>query len=271
MSFVNDSELVLDHISGFAFDYEYRRHFQLDHFHIPCRKASAVERLEPFSRGRRYIKRKLNQALPFEKRSYITQEGVDFDQRLLHFKPKGTIHLEGYWQSEDYFKDSEEIIRRDLQVTPPADAENLRMADRICGLQSVAVHLRFFDNLQGNSTNNVSQEYYSQAINSIETLAPDSHYFVFSDKPDLARSYISVPRDRVTFVSFNHGDINAYADLWLMTLCNHFIIANSTFSWWAAWLSNSDRKIVIAPGFECRKGIAWWGFRGLIPESWITC
>ncbi|MEQ8407153.1 MAG: alpha-1,2-fucosyltransferase [Gammaproteobacteria bacterium] len=271
LALLNNVELVLDHVSGFEFDIEYKRQFQLNRFHIPCRKARAFERLEPFSRGRRFIKRKLNQKIPFEKRAYLIQEGVDFDPRLLNFKPKGTVHLEGYWQSEDYFKDQAEVIRQDLQIIPPVDAENLAMADQIRNTQSVAVHLRFFDDPQGNSTNNASREYYARAIESMERLAPASHYYIFSDKPDAARASLSLPEERVTLVSHNRGDENAYADLWLMTLCNHFIIANSTFSWWGAWLSDSVGKIVIAPGFECREGIAWWGFKGLIPDAWITC
>ena len=82
---------------------------------------------------------------------------------------------------------------------------------------------------------------------------------------------IALPKGRYSLVSHNQGDENAYADLWLMTLCRHFIIANSTFSWWGAWLSRDASGIVIAPDFELRKGVAWWGFDGLIPERWIKC
>jgi hypothetical protein len=61
----------------------------------------------------------------------------------------------------------------------------------------------------------------------------------------------------------------AYADLWLMTQCQHFIIANSTFSWWGAWLAENPDKQVIAPGFEMRYGSMSWGFDGLLPDEWI--
>ena len=78
-----------------------------------------------------------------------------------------------------------------------------------------------------------------------------------------------LPDGRVTLVAHNQGDEAAYADLWLMTQCQHFIIANSTFSWWGAWLASHVGKYVIAPGFEMREGKMWWGFDGLLPDEWI--
>ena len=72
--------------------------------------------------------------------------------------------------------------------------------------------------------------------------------------PEAARSLIALPEDRVTTVTHNRGDANAYADLWLMTHATHFVIANSTFSWWGAWLAErSADQIVIAPGFRMRE------------------
>ena len=101
--------------------------------------------------------------------------------------------------------------------------------------------------------------------------SPQADFFVFSDRPDLAQESGLFPAQCTTFVSHNLGDEWAYADLWLMTLCRHHIIANSTFSWWGAWLASQPDKIIVAPGFERRSGVAWWGFAGLIPASWVTC
>lgn len=269
LALVNDAELILDHVSGLERDFAYQRHYQLDHFNIPCRKAAPAERLEPVSRVRRYFKRAINRLRPFETRSYIQQEGIDFDPRLLAIKPRGTVYLEGYWQSEQYFKDVESVIREELRIIPPKDEINRAMAGRIRGCQAVALHVRFFDTPQELGVNNAPGDYYTRAVARMDTLVPGAHYFVFSDQPAAARDRIPLPDGRITLISHNQGDENAYADLWLMTQCQHFIIGNSTFSWWGAWLAEHAGKQVIAPGFEMREGKMSWGFGGLLPEAWL--
>lgn len=271
LALINHAELVLDDVSGFAYDYEYQRNYQLNHFYIPCRKATPNERLEPFSRLRRYMKYHCNQYLPFEKRNYLVQEGVDFDHRLLTYRPKNTLYIQGYWQSEDYFKDVEQTIREDLRIHPPTDSINLSMANQIKQCTSVAFHVRFFDEPDKNQGDNISTDYYQIALKKMQQYVPNAHYFLFSDHPEFARTHIFLPDNQVTLVGHNQGDAMAYADLWLMSQCQHFIIANSTFSWWGAWLSKNMEKIVITPGFEKRFGKTFWGFDGLLPKSWIKC
>jgi hypothetical protein len=268
MALVNGAELVLDHVSGFVRD-PYRRSYELDHFNIPCRKATAAERLEPLSRVRRYLKRVANRRRPFEQRRYVQQETPDFDPRLLRIAPRGTVHLEGFWQSEGYFKDVEPTIRDDLRITPPADAANLSMAASIRARTAVAIHVRFFDEPHGPPLNNAPADYYHRAVDEMERLVPDAHYFLFSDRLAEARARIPLGDERVTVVAHNQTAESAYADLWLMSQCRHFITANSTFSWWGAWLAAFPGKQVIAPGFEMRHGKMWWGFAGLLPEEWI--
>jgi len=267
LALINNAELVIDDVSGFAYDHDYQRHYQLDHFNILCRKATAAERLEPFRRVRCYLKRRYNQRLPFAQRAYIMQEGIDFDPRLLHLKPQGTVYLEGYWQSEDYFKDVASTLRQELQIKPPTDAANLSMAAQIRGCMAVAVHVRFFDQPQAPGINNAPGDYYTRSVEAMESLAPASHYFIFSDQPEAARARIHLPDARVTLVAHNQGDEHAYADLWLMTLCRHFIIANSSFSWWGAWLAEHAETLVLSPG-SVKGVVTAWGFPGNLPSRW---
>ena len=201
-------------------------------------------------------------------RGEVHTNGLENFWSLLKRGLNGTLYLEGYWQSEGYFKDVEAVIRADLTIAPPEDALNVAMAANIRARPCVAVHVRFFD-APGSGVHNAPADYYARAVAKMDALAPGSHYFLFSDRPEMARTLIPLPDERVTTVSHNRGDASAYADLWLMQQATHFIVANSTFSWWGAWLGSRPQSVVIAPGFVVREGKAWWGFDGLLPERWI--
>lgn len=269
IALVNNAQLVLDSVSGFQFDHAYQQRYQLEHFNITAPLATPAERLEPFERVRRYVMRCISQQVPFDKRKYIQQEGNEFDSRLLQLKLRGDLYIEGYWQSENYFADIAQLIRNDLIIKPPLDTLNLQTSRIIQSCTAVAVHVRFFDTPSKNEQNNADAYYYAAALELMKERVPDAHYFLFSDNVDAARSLIRLSDHQITVVSHNQGDATAYADLWLMTQCKHFIIANSTFSWWGAWLSAHKDKIVIAPGFVVQGSKTAWGFDGLLPEQWI--
>lgn len=267
LALFNNTELVIDNVTGFLRDYEYRRKCALHNFQIPVRKATPAERLEPFERYRRGAKKWLSRRKPYFDRHYLEQEGQDFDERLLDFKVKETLYLDGLWQSENYFIDVEQIIRQDLRIIPPNDELNCRMMDEILSRNAVALHVRWFSAPASNQSHNVSTNYYNRAIAMIEEKVNLPHYFLFSDDPEASRAKLALPEGRVTFVSHNHSDEMAFADLWLMTLCRHFIIANSTFSWWGAWLGRHKEKIVICPSASAT--IAAWDFKGQLPDRWM--
>lgn len=267
LSLVNSAELVIDDVSGFARDYEYQRKCALDNFNIPVRKATPAERIEPFERYRRGVKKWFSRRKSFFNRHYLEQEGLDFDERLLALKVNGTLYLDGLWQSEDYFKDVEQTIREDLRIIPPTDMLNQRMAKEIRNKKAVALHVRWFSAPGSTVTHNVSADYYNRAIAMMEEKLEQPHYFLFSDDPDAARSKLSLSGKCVTMIHHNRGDENAYADLWLMTQCQHFITANSTFSWWGAWLGGDKDKVVISPRGNATN--AAWDFKDQIPESWL--
>lgn len=272
LALASGAELVLDDVSGFVRDRAYRRVYELDRFHVPCRKATRAERLEPFPRLRRRLLRMLNRRRPFHERSYLCQEGPDYEPRLLQWRPKGTVYLEGYWQSERYFQGMADSIRAELRIRPPTDPENVTVAGHIAGVSSVAVHVRFFDDPdQQVALPRIDDPsaYYVRAVQKMESLAPNSHYFIFSDRPEAARARIPLPYERVRLVTHNDAATGAYADLWLMTQCRHCIIANSTFSWWGAWLTETSAKRVIAPEPARPEVQRSWRAAGLLPDRWI--
>jgi hypothetical protein len=183
-------------------------------------------------------------------------------------KVKRTLYLDGLWQSEGYFKDVEQTIREDLRIILPTDALNQRIADEIRNSQTVALHARWFDAPGNAAAHNVSPDYYQRAISLIEQNIESPHYFIFSDNPEATRVKLALPQVRITLVSHNRGVEKAHLDLWLMTQCQHFIIANSTFSWWGAWLGEWRAKIVVTPDLKT-DGKTAWGFKGLIPDGWV--
>jgi hypothetical protein len=266
----NNAELIIDHITDFQKD-KYGRFYQLDNFNISASKAKRIEILHQFLKLWYRILRHLSSIIKFENRFYIRHEGVDFDERILKLNINKITYLEGCWQSEEYFIKNQLIIRDEFQIDEPKDIKNQILKNQILEKESVFIHYRFFDD-KINGHNNTNIKYYEKAIDFIENKISNAHYYIFSDNIDKALSIIKLPPTKFTVVDINHGELNAHKDLWLMSNCKHSIIANSTFSWWGAWLIDFSKKIVIAPNFKIlnnKLAITAWGFEGLIPESWI--
>jgi len=268
LALVNNAELIIDNVTGFVRDKKYQRKYMLDAFNISARKVTKVERMEPFERYRRGFSKWWFRTRPFSERRYLEQEVRDFDERLLTLKIKDTLYLDGLWQSEGYFQDIENVIRNDLTIVPPKDEQNLSIASKIRDHNSIALHVRWFDAPNSLALHNTSVDYYQRAIAFMEKRFDSPQYFLFSDNPAAALTKLALPQGKVTCMSHNQGDANAYADMWLMTQCKHFIIANSTFSWWGAWLAENTEKVIVAPNMQLA-GVTAWGFPGLIPNDWI--
>jgi hypothetical protein len=260
----NNIDLVLDNISGFTYD-KFKRNYELGNFNIPCRVATATERLEPLSIVRRYFKRLINKKIPINKRSYIFEEGKDFETQLLNLHPKGNIYLEGSFLSENFFKDTEKKIRGDLVFKCPKDSKNLLMLEKIKNATSIAVHVRFPDDKSilfktnseniFNISNNFYKSFYKRAILEINKIVHNPHYFIFSNKPKKVFHVLPFDKGKMTIVDHQCNDNVSYSDLWLMSNCQHFVIPHSTFSWWGAWLSSYNSKIVIVPKIDNSQNI----------------
>lgn len=159
------------------------------------------------------------------------------------------VYLQGYWQSEKYFKGIEKIIREDFTLSEEPDYLNQQMIDKIRNCEAVSLHIRRGDYVSDPETTAYhgicSEEYYRGAVSKLENYVKNPHFFVFSDDPSWVKEKLDI-RHSTTIVDFN-GSEKDYEDMRLMSLCKHHIIANSSFSWWGAWLSNNPQKIVVAP------------------------
>lgn len=275
LALFNNAELVIDDVSGFLYDKLYQRSYQLDHFSIPHRKATPSERLEPLSRIRRALLQRLTAHNPIDRQRYILQKGIQFDPKILTLRlQNGVTYFDGFAQSESYFSDIKETIKSDLRMAPPTDELNKKLSHEIIkSSNSIAVHFRWFDQSNISSSNNISTDYYFNAINLMLSKIDNPHFFIFSDRPDLVERRLGtfLLNSKITYIDHNNTSDMAYADFWLMSMCKHFIIANSTFSWWAAWLGEKNNEsLVISPKLfiDPNSNVTAWGFDGLIPERW---
>jgi hypothetical protein len=206
----------------------------------------------------------------------ITEETLQpFDPAILN--AAGDIYLDGYWQSEKYFKDIRHILLKDLNITRDFNSLNKKISGSINSCNSVSVHIRRGNYVANPRVNEIhgtcTPEYYDKSADYILQNVKDPHFFIFSDEIEWAKTNFKISAPH-TFVDNNKGydgenyqDEKNVDDLRLMSLCKHNIIANSSFSWWGAWLNENPGKIVIAPGkwFNDPK----MNTVDLIPENWV--
>jgi hypothetical protein len=171
--------------------------------------------------------------------------------------------LKGYWQSEKYFLAAAGEVRKKLRFPVLQDERSKEVLSKMLSSNSVSLHIRRGDYLQGDRNCSLNPEYYHTAIATINQQVSNPYYFICSDDIEWARNTIDV--QQAEFVDWNRGD-RSYVDMQLMSSCKHNIIANSSFSWWGAWLNSHAGKLVIAP----KKWLpALQADSDVIPGGWI--
>ena len=186
--------------------------------------------------------------------------------KLIHDR----AYIHGYWQSYKYFTNIEHTIRKKFEFKNSIDGYAAHLMSLIKSTQSVSVHIRRGDYLTNKKAalvhGHCEIQYYHQAINLIANSYPGATFFVFSDDPNWASENIKTIRKDIYIVSGNTQE-KSFIDMLLMSSCNHNIISNSTFSWWAAWLNKNLKKTVIAP----KRWFLSNRFNAidLIPNDWV--
>lgn len=179
------------------------------------------------------------------------------------------VFLDGYWQSERYFEKIRSVLIKDFSLKSEMPESCMTLRDKIYSCNSICVHVRRGDYLADPVAAKVhgicSLDYYRRGVQMLARGLDRAHCFVFSDDPSWVRQSFSLDYD-MTVVDVNGSDV-AHLDLILMASCDNFLIANSSLSWWAAWLGQVENKRVVAP--------ARWFLAGnkntddLIPSKWI--
>lgn len=256
-------------------DYMLNRHYQgfelLKAFNvaIPIRdrfRVYVMNRFRPMlvnvsdSTVRKVITRLLNN------RSNVYNEIKEyyFDENVFE---QESVFLVGTWQSMKYFESQKTLIKEVFNFNKPSDLVNLKLANEIQSKNAVAVHVRrgnfIKPELADSRMLNDSLNYYHKAFNIINESVENPVFYIFSDDIQWAKE--NFKGTNFVFVSHNKGS-NSYLDMYLMTLCQHFIIANSSFSWWGAWLADNKDKKVIMPTPWVKK----MDCSSIYPTGWLT-
>jgi len=198
---------------------------------------------------------------------YYSEKKFNYDPDV--FELKGNIYLDGYWQTKKYFKNIKYIIKNDFTVKTEPDEKNKELINKIKNCNAVSVHVRRGDYVEVPLTSSIhgtcGLDYYKKSIDLITERINNPHFFIFSDDTKWTKENLKIGFP-TTYVTHNGPD-KGYEDLRLMSNCRHFIIANSSFSWWGAWLSDNLDKIVLAPErWFMKEGM---DTKDLIPEGWI--
>ena len=197
---------------------------------------------------------------------HLREKSFEFDSLVLNL-PDDT-YLDGYWQNHRYFEDIADLIRNELTPIAPFGPQDEKVAALMAEGDAVSVHVRRGDYVTHRTaavTHGLcSLDYYKAALARVLPHVARPRFFVFSDDPAWARENLPLP-GHVIFVDHN-GPVAAFQDLRLMSLCNHQITANSSFSWWGAWLNPQSDKIVVTPRqwFADPRNIG-----PLTPDGWI--
>ncbi len=242
-----------------------QRHFELDIFELPIAIANEKERSSFIKKSNRSWSNFIFKISNYFSHSlYAKENGSQFQPNYERF-PTNT-YLDGFWQSEQYFIAYENDIRNTFLFNTAIRNKNSDLAKKMNLANSVSLHVRRGDYIKNSAANafhgTCSKGYYDQALAYLVERIERIELFIFSDDIDWCKTTFqyAVP---IHFVETQ----DAASDLYLMSQCQHNIIANSSFSWWGAWLNNNSDKNVIAPK-------QWFAdasvqTQDIVPKKWI--
>lgn len=255
---VRNTELQLD---TSEFQHYKLRVYELHAFNIRAKIAKQIELGAP--RGF------LTRFFPFKPRlKYVKEKHFHFDRSILDLPDN--VCLEGFWQSPKYFQDVASVIKKELSVKFEPGGLNRKLLKEIDRKNSVGIHIRRGDYVANSTTYKFhglpTPDYYKKSVALIAGKVKKPSFYIFSDDPKWCRKNFKL--DFPTIYISHNGPSRAYEDMRLMSHCQHFIIANSTFGWWGAWLCDNKNKLVIAPK-------RWFAqpdidTKDLIPKLWIS-
>lgn len=242
------------------------RNFKLDHFNINYKILESSKTLVLLSKSTKlFPNRTFNPLFKL-----VREEHHHYDEKVLDAKAM-FLYLNGFWQSEKYFYSTADTIRKELTFKENKyETFNHFKREILYSANPISIHIRRGDYVNhpefSKTFGFVGLEYYTKAIEVMKDKFPDNRFFIFSDDQEWVKNNFPL-REQDVFVK-NTGEHTDVDDLQLMSVCKHHIIANSSYSWWGAWLNNSKTKTVIAPQ-TWYKNQPTLNTKDLVPSSWL--
>lgn len=269
LSLYHNVELKLD-LEGYKREVlpelEVSRKFELPAFKNFSYKEASKNEIEYFISAN-WVTKNLQRLKPPHKRKVYIEKQYPFDTNF--FSANKSIYIKGYRQSEKYFLSYKDEIRNTYQLKAELIEEVVHFGQQLRNENSIAIHIRRGDYLRLPIISDwhgvLGIDYYSAALEIITTEIPDAKLYYYSDDPEWVQQEL-MPLYPGTIVS-NIISKNHYHDFYLIQCCKHQVVANSSFSWWAAWLNPNPNKIVIAPKKWFNR--APFDTKDIIPPSWI--
>lgn len=266
----NKTQLVVDSQSGYWND-QYNREFLLNLF--PNYNAINLN-LKESQQAKIIFKLKkkffllLSNLLPLRFKLIIKENKnpYHFQKELISTSVYFNSYYEGYWASYKYYDLIKEDLRKEFLPPIPDQPEVLKVAHKIKESESCAIHIRSYQEESGIERINL-KKYYRDSIFEIKKYFPNINFFIFSDNHHFAKNLLEdLIDEHFNFVELkiSQGNIQSLNDFYLIYICSNAIIGDSTFSWWASWLSDNTKRHVIAP-----RGLSPWGADWL-PDNWIA-
>ena len=269
LAFLNRTELLLD--SHFLQDRRPRRkgfvfrNYDLDLFDLPV-QAAPIHLAQTYGRTASLLRRVTNRLWPDQATQYVYEKHFHVDKRVLD--RRGDLYLSGYWQSPHYFDAIAQTIRADFTLSFDLPIKTQVLFDVISNTNAVCLNVRRGDFVTNLVHGTSSLAYYRQAESYLNARVSNPVYYVFSD--DIAWCVENLKLQApTTYVDHRYAGPKFGHYLQLMHQCRHFIIPNSTFAWWAAWLSPHADKLVIAPKKWFHRPLLPVNTDDLIPDSWV--
>lgn len=249
LSLKHQRKLLLDNQTGFRNDY-YQRSFRLGFLSLP----NEVILLNDASFYPSKIWRRISKFIPLRFRYYLRDKYLSPQELLKAQTLKSQVYMDGYWQSEDYFATIKPILINEFQMAQPLPVLASGLRQQILESNSVMVHIR-----RKEYSHLLNEGYYAQAIEVMKQQVKDPVFFVFSDDFSWAKQSGIFKNQEPIWMDSLQG-LDELIDFELMKSCRHAIVANSSFSWWAAWLIEHPQKFVVCPSQT--------GFALEMPSDW---